>query len=93
MYDELKQAVETVFNKRRIKTMQVNIETKNKEAVAFVEGSINSANATEFGAALAALPGEADSITLDIAGLDYISSAGLRVLLSLKKGAKKSLSV
>ena len=90
MYDELKQAVETVFNKRRIKTMQVNIETKNKEAVAFVEGSINSANATEFGAALAALPGEAESVTLDIAGLDYISSAGLRVLLSLKKGVGKS---
>ena len=30
MYDELKQAVETVFNKRRIKTMQVNIETKKR---------------------------------------------------------------
>ena len=89
MYDELKYAVETVFNKRRIKTMQVNIETKNKEAVAFVEGSINSANATEFGAALAALPGEAESVTLDIAGLDYISSAGLRVLLSLKKRCEK----
>lgn len=85
MYDELKQAVETVFNKRRRKNMQVNIETINKETVAFVEGSINSANATEFGEVLAALPGEAESIKLDIAGLEYISSAGLRVLLSLKK--------
>ena len=85
MYDELKQAVETVFNKRRRKNMQVNIETINKETVAFVEGSINSANAAEFGEALAALPGEAESIKLDIAGLEYISSAGLRVLLSLKK--------
>lgn len=89
MYDELKQAVETVFHKRRRKTMQVNMETKNKETVAFVEGSINSANAAEFGEALAALPGEAESITLDIAGLDYISSAGLRVLLSLKKRCGK----
>lgn len=85
MYDELKQAVETVFNKWRRKNMQVNIETINNETVAFVEGSINSANATEFGEALAALPGEAESIKLDIAGLEYISSAGLRVLLSLKK--------
>lgn len=93
MYYEFKQAVETVFHKRRRKTMQVNIETNNKETVAFVEGSINSANATEFGEALAALPGEAESVTLDIAGLDYISSAGLRVLLSLKKSAGKSLSV
>ena len=89
MYYEFKQAVETVFHKRRRKTMQVNIETNNKETVAFVEGSINSANATEFGAALAALPGVAESVTLDIAGLDYISSAGLRVLLSLKKRCEK----
>ena len=89
MYYEFKQAVETVFHKRRRKTMQVNIETNNKETVAFVEGSINSANATEFGAALAALPGVAESVTLDIAGLDYISSAGLRVLLSLKKRCGK----
>ena len=89
MYDELKKAVETVFHKRRRKTMQVNIETKNKETLAYIEGNINSANAAEFGEALAALPGEAESITLDIAGLDYISSAGLRVLLSLKKRCGK----
>ena len=69
MYDELKQAVETVFNKRRIKTMQVNIETKNKEAVAFVEGSINSANATEFGAALAALRARQRALRLTLQGL------------------------
>ena len=50
--------------------MRVNIETKNKETVAFVEGSINSANSKEFADALAAFPGEAESITLDIAGLD-----------------------
>ena len=89
MYDELKQAVETIFNKRRRKSMQVNMQTKNKETVAFVEGSINSANAADFGEALAALPGESESVTLDIAGLDYISSAGLRVLLSLKKRCGK----
>ena len=65
--------------------MQVNIKATMKETVAFVEGSINSANAAEFGKALAVLPGEAESVTLDIEGLDYISSAGLRVLLNMQK--------
>lgn len=69
--------------------MQVNIKATMKETMAFVEGSINSANAAEFGEALAVLPGEAESVTLDIEGLDYISSAGLRVLLSLKKRCGK----
>lgn len=65
--------------------MQTNVEITNSSAVAFVEGSVNSANATEFGAALACLPGDADSVVIDVAKLEYISSAGLRVLLSLKK--------
>ena len=69
--------------------MPVQIETKNQAAVASIEGNINSANAAEFGEALAGLPGEAESVILDIAGLEYISSAGLRVILSLKKRCGK----
>lgn len=65
--------------------MQVNIEKKSNSAVAFVEGSVNSANAAQFGEALSTLPGEEENIILDITNLTYISSAGLRVLLSLKK--------
>lgn len=85
MYDELKQAVETVFPKGSKEAMKTNIEFANNSAVAFVAGSINSANAAAFGEALAALPGDAESVVLDITKLEYISSAGLRVLLSLKK--------
>ena len=65
--------------------MKVNIETQNNAAIAFAQGSVTSANAAEFGAALSALPGAAESVILDITELEYISSAGLRVLLSLKK--------
>lgn len=65
--------------------MQVSVEKGGSEAVVFVQGSVNSANAAEFGEKVAALPGESASIVLDITDLDYISSAGLRVILSLKK--------
>lgn len=65
--------------------MKTNIEMNNNSAVAFVEGSINSANASEFGEALSGLPGEAEDVVLDVTELEYISSAGLRVILGLKK--------
>ena len=65
--------------------MKTNIERRDDTVTAFVSGSINSANAAEFGESLAALPDGAESVILDITELAYISSAGLRVLLSLKK--------
>ena len=56
----------------------------------FPEGEIHSANAAEKGAELEAIrtryPGA--DITLDISGLRYISSAGLRVILRLFKSTK-----
>ena len=74
--------------------MKVNIESQGNTQVAFVEGNVNSANAAEFGAALSDLPGAAESVILDITELEYISSAGLRVLLSLKKRCgKKSFRI
>ena len=59
-----------------------------------INGKIDSTNAAEFEKNLFSAAGEeyAD-ITLDAAELEYISSAGLRVLLKLKKGAKGKVSV
>ena len=68
--------------------MEISIETQNNSAVAFIKGSINSANAAQFGEALSVLPGEEENVILDVTELAYISSAGLRVLLSLKKRCK-----
>lgn len=65
--------------------MNVNIEIRDNKAAASVAGVINSANAAKFGEELASLPGACTEVTLDIAELEYISSAGLRVILGLKK--------
>ncbi len=85
MYHEFKETVEKVFYTRRLKQMNVKVELKDRKATAFIEGSITSANAAEFSEALSVLPGDADDITLDISELSYISSAGLRGVLALKK--------
>lgn len=63
--------------------------------VAKVSGSINSGNANEFESALAEYPGDAESLIIDAKELEYISSAGLRVILNAKKrcGSDKSFKV
>ncbi len=54
-----------------------------------LKGSVTSANAPELEKAVAGEPGMAEGILVDAGGLDYISSAGLRVLLALKKRCGK----
>ncbi len=65
--------------------MQATVEIKNNMTYVSVEGSINSANSPQFGEVLSSAPGDTDGIIIDTEGLEYISSAGLRVILSAKK--------
>ena len=59
-----------------------------------ISGKIDSTNAAEFEKNLFSAAGENyEDITLDAAELEYISSAGLRVLLKLKKSTKGKVSV
>ena len=54
-----------------------------------IEGILNSSNAQEASAKVDSEPSVGvNSILIDIKKLDYISSAGLRIILSLKKRAK-----
>ncbi len=50
-----------------------------------LEGRLDTMTAPELEAELNQSMGAADSLTLDFSKLDYISSAGLRVLLSAHK--------
>ena len=62
--------------------------TKNLNGTALEiarEGRQETMTATEHEAALSESMGSAESLTLDFSKLDYISSAGLRVLLSAHK--------
>jgi uncharacterized protein (TIGR02172 family) len=66
--------------------------TDNNTATIFLEGRIDSNNAAQtekeiFGA----IEGKAPDIVIDAEKLDYISSAGLRVLMKLRKSINKPL--
>ncbi len=68
--------------------MQVTITHDTVTGIS-IRGSVTSANAPELEAAVAGEPGKAEGILVDAEELDYISSAGLRVLLALKKRCGK----
>ena len=54
-----------------------------------VEGRVDTTTSNEFGEALNAAIPETDELTVDMEKLVYISSAGLRVLLSAHKDMSK----
>ncbi len=60
-----------------------NIE--NGKAVFSLEGRLDTVTAPELESALYCALGGVSELTLDLAKLEYISSAGLRVLLSAQK--------
>lgn len=72
--------------------MQLSAERHTDVVVLRVSGRIDHANAESFRVALEPhLDGcraDGDSLVLDLAGLQYISSAGLRVLMLAAKRAK-----
>ena len=65
--------------------MTINQSNDNGNLKIALEGRLDTTTAPQLEAALKeALPG-ANALTFDMAGLEYISSAGLRVLLSTHK--------
>ena len=65
--------------------MTITKKQNGKELVFALEGRLDTTTAPELEAALKTSLDGADSLVLDFAKLDYISSAGLRVLLTAHK--------
>ena len=65
---------------------EVRVEVSDKMIMVKLSGHIDSANAEEVKNELFGKIGDAEGpVTVDASGLEYISSAGLRVLLQLRK--------
>ena len=69
--------------------MNINIEKDNGRVVMKIEGRIDTVTAPELENAINGEGNEFKSLVLDFEAVNYISSAGLRVLL----GAQKKMNV
>ena len=68
--------------------MSLKIEKKNAEILALV-GRLDTMTAPELETEISAMLPTVQSLTLDMEKLDYISSAGLRVILKTQKVLEK----
>ena len=75
--------------------MTINKKSNGKELVIGIEGSLDTSTAPALEKELKENLKDYDSLVLDLENLDYISSAGLRVVLSAHKtmSAKGGLKV
>ena len=71
----------------------ISIETDNTKSISVmkVKGRVDSESAPEFDTALAKLLNDNRSkIVLNLQGVEFLSSAGLRAMVKALKGAQKS---
>jgi len=69
----------------------VNIEVEDLKRVELVKisGRIDSSNVTQLDNVLKEIAGRKNNVVLEMSGVDYISSAGLRAMISLLRECKK----
>jgi anti-anti-sigma factor len=70
--------------------MQISTRTSNDIHIVAISGSLDSSTSPEGQKSLDAVLASAKKIVLDFSQLDYISSAGLRVLLGAAKKLRAS---
>lgn len=68
--------------------MDCKIEIKDNLVYVDISGSITSQNALDFENVISSYPGDNNGVIIDTKNLSFISSAGLRVILSTKKRCK-----
>jgi anti-anti-sigma factor len=70
--------------------LEINIQSEGTIAIVSIAGRVDTLSAPDFEKSLsAAVKREETLFVLDLAGLEYISSAGLRVILSAGKTLKQ----
>ena len=62
--------------------MKIEVAMNGDTCILFAEGWVDSTNAVELEQSIATYVDDCDSMILDLAGVDYISSAGLRVIVA-----------
>lgn len=88
MYEELKSLTDQIFHKGNEGKMTATITYKDDLTYVAIDGSVSSVNADELERAVCKEPKETKGIVVDAGKLTYISSAGLRILLAMKKRCK-----
>ena len=69
--------------------MTIEIKKNNRETVIEIVGRLDTITAPALDKAIAEDIGDTKNLVLDVKGMEYISSAGLRVLLSAQKKMQK----
>ena len=73
--------------------MKIEIKKENGSLNVALEGRLNTVTAPELESAIVANSDGASSLTIDCCNLEYVSSAGLRVLLSAHKKMKGKMKL
>lgn len=69
--------------------MTINKEINGKALVLSVGGRLDTTTAPELEASVKEVIDDVNDLTLDLKELEYVSSAGLRVILSMQKAMNK----
>lgn len=73
--------------------LKIDMKSEGKDVELALSGRLDTTTAPELDAKLKAVFGGAENLTFDFTDLEYISSAGLRVLLSAQKVMSKKGSM
>lgn len=73
--------------------MNITKTVNGKDFIVSLEGRLDTTTAPKFEEFIVENILKMDTLTLDCAGLEYVSSAGLRVLLSAQKRLKNSMKL
>lgn len=69
--------------------MEIKVTQDGNKATIALDGKLSVATSPDLEAAVQGLPADTNEFVIDLTALEYISSAGLRVLVSTEKTAAK----